>query len=38
VHQAEIDEDTRDGLTTSERVELAQLRREARILKGEREI
>jgi transposase len=38
VHQAEIDGGTRDGLTTSERIELAQLRREVRILKQEREI
>src|SRR5438309_339774 len=38
VHQAEIDAGTRDGLTTSERIELAQLRREVRILKQEREI
>ncbi len=38
VHQTEIDDGTRDGLTTSERIELAQLRREVRILKQEREI
>jgi len=38
VHQAEIDDGVRDGLTTSERIELVQLRREVRILKQEREI
>lgn len=32
VHEAEIDDGTRDGLTASERIELAQLRREVRIL------
>ena len=38
IHQAEIDAGTRDGLTTSERIELTQLRREVRILKQERDI
>ena len=38
VQQAEIDGGTRDGLTTNERVELAHLRRENRILKQERDI
>jgi transposase len=38
VRQAEIDGGTRDGLTTSERTELAHLRREVRILKQERDI
>jgi transposase len=38
VKQAEIDAGRGDGLTTAERAELAQLRRENRILKEEREI
>jgi transposase len=38
VQQAEIDVGTRDGLTTNERIELAQLRREVRVLKQERDI
>ncbi len=38
MRQAEIDAGTRDGLTTRERIELAQLRREVRILKQERDI
>ena len=38
VRQAEIDGGTRDGLTPDERTELAQLRREVRILKQERDI
>ena len=38
VRQAEIDTGTRDELTTSERIELAQLRREVRVLKQERDI
>jgi len=38
VRQAAIDAGTRDGLTTGERMELAQLRREVRVLKQERDI
>ena len=38
VRQAEIDAGTRDGLTTSEQIELAQPRREVRLLKQERDI
>jgi len=36
--QAEIDSGTREGLTTGERAELAQLRREIRMLREERDI
>ena len=36
--QADIDAGQRDGLTTAERQELAQLRRENRVLREEREI
>ena len=38
VKQADIDDGHRDGLTTGEREELAQLRRENRVLREERDI
>jgi len=38
VKQADIDNGTRDGLTTVERAELARLRKEDRVLREERDI
>ena len=38
VAQSEVDAGQREGLTTAERAELAQLRRENRILREERDI
>src|ERR671926_1885512 len=38
VAQTDIDAGRRDGLTTAEREELAQLRREVRVLREERDI
>ena len=36
--QADVDSGRRQGLTTSERAELGQLRREVRVLKAERDL